>query len=265
MDPTLQDLIERIGPEHVERRLKIEVEREAQLFGQGLIFVNLENWYAAPWIVRTALKLTGLYGRARRNADHVVVKQHSVAFANLPPAFDNFTILHISDLHADISVGAMRHLVSVVGGLQYDICVLTGDYRGKTYGPFEKSLEIIDELQAQLKGPVYGVLGNHDSIRMAPSMEAMGICMLFNECEPIVRDGQRIFLAGVDDPHFYRADDIEQAARNSGQAAGSSTQIHWRWTLATWRHDWIHLGRRWHEPPARALKLPARDNSAYLA
>jgi hypothetical protein len=43
-------------------------------------------------------------------------------------------------------------------------------------------------------------------------MEAMGICMLFNECEPIVRDGQRIFLAGVDDPHFYRADDIERAA-----------------------------------------------------
>jgi uncharacterized protein len=47
---------------------------------------------------------------------------------------------------------------------------------------------------------------------MAPSMEAMGICMLFNECEPIVRGGQRIFLAGVDDPHFYRADDIEKAA-----------------------------------------------------
>jgi transposase len=36
-----------------------------------------------------------------------------------------------------------------LGGLQYDICVLTGDYRGKTYGPFEKSLEIIDELQVQ--------------------------------------------------------------------------------------------------------------------
>jgi hypothetical protein len=138
---SLQGLIERIGSEHVERRLKIEVEHEAQLFGQGLIFFNLENWYSAPWIIRTALKLTGLYGRARRNADHVVVKKHSVAFANLPPAFDNFTILHISDLHADISVRAMRHLVSVVGGLQYDICVLTGDYRGKTYGPFEESLE----------------------------------------------------------------------------------------------------------------------------
>jgi hypothetical protein len=132
-------LIERIGSEHVERRLKIEVEHEAQLFGQGLIFYNHETRYSAPWIIRTALKLTGLYGRACRNADHVVVKQHSVAFANLPATFDNFTILHISDLHADLSVGAMRHLVSVIGSLQYDICVLTGDYRGKTYGPFEKS------------------------------------------------------------------------------------------------------------------------------
>jgi uncharacterized protein len=208
----LQNLIERIGSEHVERRLKIEVEHEAQLFGQGLILFNLENLNLAPWIIRTALKLTGLYGRARRNADHLVVRRNRVAFDNLPASFDNFTILHISDLHADISVGAMRHLISVVGGLQYDITVLTGDYRGKTYGTFERTLEVIDELRAQLKGPVYGVLGNHDSIRMAPSMEAMRILLLFNECKPVVRDGQRIFLAGVDDPHFYRADDIEKAA-----------------------------------------------------
>lgn len=211
-EASLQQLIERIGSEHVEQRLKTEVEHEAQLFGQGLIKFNLENVYVAPWILEKALKLTGLYGRGRRNADQIVVRKHDVAFANLPPAFDKFTILHISDLHADISIGAMRHLPSLVEGLQYDICVMTGDYRGRTYGSFAKSLEIVDELQARLKGPVYGVLGNHDSIRMAPAMEAMGIRMLFNECEAIVRGGQRIFLAGVDDPHFYRADDIGKAA-----------------------------------------------------
>ena len=32
----LQNLIARIGAEHVERRLKIEIEREAQLFGQRI-------------------------------------------------------------------------------------------------------------------------------------------------------------------------------------------------------------------------------------
>ena len=48
----LQDLIARIGSEHVERRLNVETKHEAQLFGQGLIFFNLENWYSAPWILK---------------------------------------------------------------------------------------------------------------------------------------------------------------------------------------------------------------------
>jgi len=120
----------------------------------------------------------------------------------------------------------MRHLVSIVGDLQYDICVLTGDYRGKTYGPIEPSLKGVKELRAQLKGPLFGVLGNHDSIRMAPSLEAMGIRMLFNECEMIVRDGQQIFLAGIDDPHFYRADDIQKAASRIPQGACSVLLSH---------------------------------------
>src|SRR6266487_3078742 len=34
--------------------------------------------------------------------------------------------------------------------------------------------------------------------------------------------------------------------------------------MAPWCHGRIYLGGRWHEPPARALKLPAGDNSAYL-
>jgi predicted MPP superfamily phosphohydrolase len=222
----MQDLTKRIGSEHVERRLKIEAEHEAQLFGQGLIFFNLENWYAAPLIVRSALKLAGLYSRARRNADKIVVRHNIVACERLPPAFDDYTILHISDLHFDISEGAMQHLVSLVGDLQYDICVLTGDYRGKTNGPFEKSLQGLSRLRAELREPIYGVLGNHDSIRMSPAMEAMGIRMLFNECETLVRGADRIYLAGVDDPHFYRADDIEKAASQIPRDAFSILLAH---------------------------------------
>jgi predicted MPP superfamily phosphohydrolase len=120
----------------------------------------------------------------------------------------------------------MRHLVRIVSDLQYDICVLTGDYRGKTYGPFETSLKGVNELRARLKGPLYGVLGNHDSIHMAPSLEAMGIRMLFNECETIVHGDDKIYLAGVDDPHFYRADDIEKATSRIPQDAFSILLSH---------------------------------------
>ncbi len=65
---------------------------------------------------------------------------------------------------------------------------------------------------AEIKKPIYGVLGNHDTVRMLPGLEGMGIRMLLNECETIERDHQRIHLAGIDDAHFYRADNIEKAA-----------------------------------------------------
>jgi predicted MPP superfamily phosphohydrolase len=209
---SLAGLIARIGQDHVERRLGIETDHEAQLFGQGRLLFNLENSRQAPAIIKGVLQLTGLYGRARRNADRVAVRSTRMAFTNLPPAFDGFTILHISDLHADLSKGAMRSLMGLIEALQYDICVLTGDYRGQTHGPFDASLEEVERLRGRLHGPIYGVLGNHDSIRMTPPLEAMGIRMLFNECEPIIRGDQTIYLAGIDDPHFYRTDDIKKAA-----------------------------------------------------
>ncbi len=47
---------------------------------------------------------------------------------------------------------------------------------------------------------------------MTPGLEATGIRMMFNECETIRRNGAAIYLAGIDDAHFYRADDIARAA-----------------------------------------------------
>jgi predicted MPP superfamily phosphohydrolase len=90
--------------------------------------------------------------------------------------------------------------------------VLTGDYRGKTYGPFEAAMDGVAKLRAQITAPIYAVLGNHDTIQMVPHLEAMGIRALLNECEALTRGDQRIHLAGIDDAHFYQADDIEIAA-----------------------------------------------------
>jgi hypothetical protein len=106
----------------------------------------------------------------------------------------------------------MRRLNEILPGMTYDMCVLTGDYRGATFGPFEAALEGLARVRAQLKAPVYGVLGNHDSIRMVPALEEMGIRILLNECESISRGDEAIYLAGIDDAHYYRVDNIEKAA-----------------------------------------------------
>jgi len=45
-----------------------------------------------------------------------------------------------------------------------------------------------------------------------PGLEGMGIGVLLNESTTIIRGDQRIHLAGIDDAHFYRVDNIQEAA-----------------------------------------------------
>jgi uncharacterized protein len=211
-DAGLRKLEQRLGRLHARQRLGIEADHEAQIFGQGINFFHLENWYSIHSVIRNTLMVTGLYWRGHRNAERIQVRHNHIRLSALPSRFDRFTVLHISDLHVDLSAGAMRRLTELLPTVAYDACVLTGDYRGATFGPFEDTLEGLARVRSHIHDPIYGVLGNHDSIRMVPGLEEMGIRMLLNECETIWRGDQGIYLAGIDDAHYYRADNIEKAA-----------------------------------------------------
>lgn len=205
-------LEKRLGRLHARQRLGIEADHEAQIFGQGLNFFHIENWYSVHSLIRGVFKLSGLYWRGLKNAADVQVKETDLVFALLPRAFEGFTLLHISDLHVDMNKGAMQRLAELLPSLVYDICVLTGDFRGATFGPFDAAMEGMAQICALLTAPTYGVLGNHDTVRMVPALEDLGIRMLLNECAPISRANEQIYLAGIDDAHFYRVDSIEKAA-----------------------------------------------------
>jgi uncharacterized protein len=211
-DEARQRLESRIGRVHARLRLGIEREHEAQAFGQGLTFLHIENMPLMQAMIEVILRVTGTYSRGRANAGKVQLRRNEVRFPHLPEAFDGFTILHLSDLHADMSGPALMRVAELLGDLDYDLCVMTGDYRGRTYGDFQPCLESIARLYAALRGDVYAVLGNHDSIAMVPDMETLGIRVLLNECAVIERGPASLYLAGVDDAHFYRADNIEKAA-----------------------------------------------------
>ena len=213
-DKVLDILEERLGRRHARQRLGVESDHEAQVFGQGINFFHIENMPVGQAVIRALLMASGLYWRGQRNAGKVVLKHNPMHTPQLPKAFDGFTILQISDLHVEQSEAAMMRVIQIVETLRYDICILTGDYRAKTWGPYDESLAGVARVCAALEGPVYGVLGNHDTIRMVPGLEEMGIRMLLNEAEAIERDGEHIHLAGIDDAHFYRMDNIEKAAEN---------------------------------------------------
>jgi uncharacterized protein len=205
-------LEKRLGRLHARLRLGIEADHEAQVFGQGINYFHIENLSPSHVAIRLCLKLIGLYERGRRNATKIELKQHNVISTRIPKAFEGFTILQLSDLHIEMSEDAMMRLATMLPDVDYDICVLTGDYRAQTFGAYERVLEGMARLCSALKRPIFGVLGNHDTIRMVPDLEDMGIQMLLNENHVIERDNQRIYLAGIDDAHFYRVDNIEKAA-----------------------------------------------------
>jgi uncharacterized protein len=212
---TLRKLEQRLGRVHARQRLGIETDDELRVFGGGLNFFHIENWYSVHSVIRNSLRLTGLYRRGLRNAERVELRENVIRLPSLPAAFDGYAILHLTDLHVDMNPGAMRRAAELAAGLDYDICVMTGDFRGKTYGPYDATLDGLKTLCAHLKQPIYGVLGNHDTILMVPGMEEMGIRMLLNEAVVIERGEERIHLVGIDDAHYFRVDNIEKAAAHA--------------------------------------------------
>jgi len=201
----------RLGRAHARQRLLTEREHEAQIFGHGLNFFHFENLKSSRLLIRTVLVVTGLYRRGLRNATRVQLRHNRIASPLLPATFQGFTVLQLSDLHVDMNREAMQQVAALVRSLQYDVCVLTGDFRGRTFGPFGDTLEQMASITSALKGPLYGVLGNHDTIAMVPGLEEMGIRMLLNERDVIERGSERIHLVGIDDAHFYQSDNIERA------------------------------------------------------
>ena len=201
----------RIGRTHLRQRLGLEGEHEAHVVRRGTHFFHLENWYSIHGLIRAVLTLTGLHGRGRRNVMNIQLRENDVRLSRLPAAFEGYTLLHLSDLHLDMSEAYLERLIESVHGLTHDVCVLTGDYRFRTFGPYAPALESLARLRPHLGEPVYAVLGNHDSIRMVPGVEALGIGVLMNESVRIERGGESLALVGIDDAHYFRTHNFHKA------------------------------------------------------
>ena len=208
----LRILEQRLGRQHARDRLAIEKDHESQVFGQGINFFHFENLPLSHVLICAVLLATGLYRRGMSNAAKVGIRHNRIESPLLPKAFDGFTIVQLSDLHVEMSESAMERVIDLLEEARYDVCVLTGDYRGGTCGPYDTTLAGMARVRAGIKSPIYGVLGNHDTICMVPGLEAMGIRMLLNESDVIERGGQHLYLGGIDDAHFYGMDDIEKTA-----------------------------------------------------
>jgi len=225
-------LLRRFEPDFLGHRMRLQVNMLVRVFGHGLGGFHFENLDFIFPALDVALRATGLRGRAMANVLKHRVTENVFALPNLPPELDGLRILHLSDLHIDCDKLGLRDLGAafsrVVQGLRFDLCVITGDFRYLIHGPYEEVGAQVRALMPALtcEHGVYGILGNHDFIEQVPFLEQLGLTMLVNEAVAIQRGGQKLWLVGVDDPHFYGTHDLGRAMEGLPDDACTVGLIH---------------------------------------
>ena len=230
MSPTDSKLIQLLAPRtghpYLRQRLGIEAEAEHRVFHKGRTLFHIENIDSLHGLIRLLARVTLLHKRGRRNALNIQVRHNTLTIPHLPPAFDGYTLLQLSDLHLDMNNDFPPALQERLQGLEYDLCVMTGDYRYLTHGPWDKVISGMQTIRSAIHRPVYAVLGNHDSLHMAPAIEALDIRLLLNESVPLHHGPDTIYLAGIDDPHYFRTDNFDRACADIPVDAASLLLAH---------------------------------------
>jgi predicted MPP superfamily phosphohydrolase len=157
------------------------------------------------------------------------IRQHDIAIAGLPAAFEGYRVAQISDLHCGPFAPGARvdRWVAEVNRLDVDLVAVTGDLiaSGATFVP------VVAASLGKLRGRdgVFACMGNHDYFTdgedMALALERAGLTLLRNRGVEVRRDGASLYVAGVDDTWTGRHD-LERALANRPPAAPALLLAH---------------------------------------
>lgn len=126
-----------------------------------------------------------------------------VTAAGLPPAFDGMRVVVVSDVHGKQFGSGNARLLKAVEELKPDLIAITGDLVES-----RAQLSMVPALARGLAdiAPTYYVTGNHEwAARVVPDvlklLQENGVVTLSNETMTLEKDGQHLFLMGINDPN----------------------------------------------------------------
>ena len=90
--------------------------------------------------------------------NHINIVRQTVQIKGLPPEFDGFTILQISDLHGKRFGNSEQELTGIINSLDFDAIAITGDSLDTSSKDFQPLLEIIRGINK--KTPMFYISGN---------------------------------------------------------------------------------------------------------
>ncbi|MHA6261159.1 metallophosphoesterase [Sporosarcina sp. CAU 1771] len=158
-----------------------------------------------------------------------IVTSHTVIRSEkLPANFDQYKIVHLSDLHNKSFGKGQQVLVRKVNKLQPDIIVFTGDLIDSKRSGDEASLLLMKKLTAT--APVYYVPGNNEWWSgsygsLEKKLEQLGVQVLRNSSIALEKEGDKVYIVGIDDPTYGDKDMseleiIEEEIRSASEGLG---------------------------------------------
>lgn len=191
------------------------------------------------------------------------VRQETIAFPDLPDAFDGFTITQITDVHSGSFTNAagVQKGLDLVNDQHSDVILFTGDLVNNRAAEMDPWIPAFSGLQAPMGK--FSVLGNHDYgdyiqwdtpeakranlTRLQQVHADIGFRLLLDEAVTLRKDGQSIVLLGVENwgkGGFHKYGDLKKAAADVPDEAFkillSHDPSHWE-GVTLGHHQHIHL------------------------
>ena len=134
----------------------------------------------------------------------IQTSRYTVESEKLPPAFDGFRIVQISDLHDKTFGHQQKRLHHALRAAAPDLIVITGDLCDCKV---ETALSVVRG--AVELAPVCYVPGNHEARskvyrRLRRELRSLGVILLDGRKLTIHKNEDRICVCGAPDPAFYR-------------------------------------------------------------
>ena len=135
----------------------------------------------------------------------VETTEYTLRSARLPESFSGLRVVQLSDLHGMQFGPGNARLLAAVERAKPDLIALTGDLADE-YTELSTLPAFLTALGAL--APVFYVTGNHEWVMERRQREALfallkrcGVTRLRNEYRILTRGGERLVLAGADDPN----------------------------------------------------------------
>lgn len=103
------------------------------------------RFFPLLWILLAAIVLTAAY--TYFDNQRVILVEQQVVIENLPPEFEGFTILQISDLHGKRFGANQQRLLALINNTPYDLLAISGDMDSGYQPDSQPFFELLDGLE----------------------------------------------------------------------------------------------------------------------